>query len=77
MRTIATLICGIVIVVGVFLLWTSGAVTELGFELPENASGWATMDVSGAPLLTFVGGVLMITCVLMAYLLPLMAAIGY
>lgn len=77
MRTIATLICGIVIVVGVFLPWTSGAVTELGFNLPESASGWAAMDVSGAPLLTFVGGILMIACVFIAYLLPLMVAVGY
>lgn len=70
MRSIVTLICGIVVVAAVFMPW---------FKLIEKLefSGWdiAAGDLpgwigTGGPILTFIGGLAMICYTLMSFVLP-------
>ena len=84
MRTIGaalTLVCGILVIVGVFLPWISGSVSVLGIPLSFSWSGWDIIDASGwdiaelvSPtnvhaLLVLIGGIIMAVCAFPAIIL--------
>lgn len=84
MRTIGTaitLVCGILVIVGVFLPWISESTSILGFTVSFSKSGWSIIDASGwdisdfvlsdniHALLVLIGGIVMTVCVLPALIL--------
>jgi len=70
MRTIITFVCGVVVVVGVFLTWLDG---DPSAEIAAS-SGWNMVGTTAAPILVLVGGILMAVGGLVAFLFSLSAA---
>ena len=70
MRTIITFVCGVVVVVGVFLTWFDGVPSV---EVAAS-SGWNMVGTTAAPILVLVGGILMVVGGVVAFLLSLSVA---
>ena len=76
-----TLVCGVLIIVGVFLPWISESTSILGLTISVSKSGWSIIDASSwdisafvlsdnmHALLVLIGGVVMTVCALTALIL--------
>ena len=74
MRSIITLICGIMVIASMFMKWYS--LEYYGFEF-DSESGWKAMSGSdvpwvgaGGPSLTFVGAILVVAISAISFVLP-------
>jgi tetratricopeptide (TPR) repeat protein len=77
MRTLIVLVCGVIVLVAVFLPWYKGAVSiGDGLTLPPTPSGWDMMEVNAAPLLVLACGILMIVWAVLALILPALFKLG-
>ncbi len=77
MRTLIVLVCGVIVLVAVFLPWYKGTVSiEDGLTLPPTPSGWEMKAVTSAPVLVLVCGILMIVWAVLALVLPALFKLG-
>jgi hypothetical protein len=77
MRTLIVLVCGVIVLVAVFLPWYKGTVSiGDGLTLPPTPSGWEMKAVTSAPILVLACGILMIIWAVLALVLPALFKLG-
>lgn len=76
-QSLVMLLCGVMVVVSLFMPWFSATLFDFfGIRMTFNATGWEIINndldwISPAgPSFVFIGGLLMILCALLAFILP-------
>ena len=77
MRTLIVLVCGVIVLVAVFLPWYKGTVSIEGVLTPPSIySGWYMKADNPAPILVLACGILMIVWAVLALVLPALFKLG-
>ena len=77
MRTLIVFVCGVIVLVAIFLPWYKGTPSyEGGLTLPPTPSGWDMREVTSAPTLVLVCGILMVVWAVLALFLPALFKLG-